>query len=64
MYGATKIYHEVGFDGFFIDDHVPDTYQNTAWGHRGRPFADGYIQARIEAVTKQAARSNLMEALP
>ena len=41
------------FDSFFIDDHVPQTYQDTPWGHRGRAFANGYIQALIEAVTKQ-----------
>jgi mannonate dehydratase len=54
MYRAMKIYHEVGFDSFFIDDHVPQTFQDTHWGHRGRAFANGYIQAMIEAVTKQA----------
>ena len=54
MYRAMKIYHEVGFDSFFIDDHVPHTHQDTEWGHRGRAFANGYIQAMIEAVTKQA----------
>ena len=54
MYKAMKIYHEVGFDGFFIDDHVPQTFQDTPWGHRGRAFANGYIQAMIEAVTKDA----------
>jgi mannonate dehydratase len=52
MYKAMKIYHEVEFDGFFIDDHVPQTFQDTPWGHRGRAFANGYIQAMIEAVTK------------
>lgn len=55
MYKAMKIYHEVGFDGFFIDDHVPHTHGDTPWGHRGRAFANGYIQALIESVTKQAA---------
>ena len=55
MYRAMEIYRDVGFDGFFIDDHVPHTFQDTAWGHRGRAFANGYIQAMIEAVTKQAA---------
>lgn len=54
MYRAMQVYHEVGFDGFFIDDHVPQTFQDTPWGHRGRAFANGYIQAMIEAVTKQA----------
>ena len=55
MYRAMKIYHEVGYDSFFIDDHVPQTFEDTQWGHRGRAFANGYIQAMIEAVTKQGA---------
>ena len=55
MYKAMKIYQEVGFDSFFIDDHVPQTYQDTQWGHRGRAFANGYIQALIEAVTKDGS---------
>ena len=52
MFKAMKIYSEVGFDGFFIDDHVPATFQDTGWGHRGRAFANGYIQGLIEAVKK------------
>ena len=55
MYRAMKTYHEAGYQGFFIDDHVPDTHGDTPWGHRGRAFAHGYIQAMIEAVTKPAA---------
>ena len=55
MYRAMRTYHEVGFHGFFIDDHVPQTFQDTGWGHRGRAFANGYIQAMIEAVTKQSS---------
>ena len=54
MFKAMKIYQEVGYDSFFIDDHVPQTFQDTPWGHRGRAFANGYIQAMIEAVTKQS----------
>lgn len=53
MFKAMEIYYSVGFDSFFIDDHVPHTHQDTAWGHRGRAFANGYIQAMIEAVKKQ-----------
>jgi mannonate dehydratase len=56
MWKAMAIYQEVGFDGFFIDDHVPHTHGDTDWGHRGRAFANGYIQALIEAVQKQAVR--------
>jgi mannonate dehydratase len=52
MFKAMQIYHEVGFDSFFIDDHVPQTFQDTPWGHRGRAFANGYIQGLIEAVKK------------
>jgi mannonate dehydratase len=55
MYRAMKTYHDAGYQGFFIDDHVPATHQDSDWGHRGRAFANGYIQAMIEAVTKQAA---------
>ena len=32
MCKAMKIYHKVGFDRFFIDDHVPNTYQDTEGG--------------------------------
>ena len=51
MARAMRIYHEVGFDGFFIDDHVPQTIHDTAWGHRGRAFANGYIQGLIDSLT-------------
>ena len=53
MHKTMQIYHEVGFDGFFIDDHVPQTDGDSAWGHRGRAFANGYIQALIDVVTKE-----------
>ena len=53
MYRAMKAYYDNGYDSFFIDDHVPHTHLDTEWGHRGRAFANGYIQAMIEAVTKQ-----------
>ena len=52
MYRAMKTYHDNGYDSFFIDDHVPHTHEDTPWGHRGRAFANGYIQAMIEAVQK------------
>ncbi len=52
MYRAMKTYNDNGYDSFFIDDHVPHTHEDTPWGHRGRAFANGYIQAMIEAVQK------------
>jgi mannonate dehydratase len=59
MFKAMEIYYDVGFDSFFIDDHVPQTFQDTTWGHRGRAFANGYIQALIESVTKQRAGAGI-----
>jgi len=41
---------EVGFDGFIIDDHVPKMVNDTAWGHRGRAFATGYITGVLKAI--------------
>ena len=54
MHKAMEIYHEVGFDGVFVDDHVPVGVNDTTWGHRGRAFANGYIQATIESVKRNA----------
>ena len=53
MYRAMKTYHDGGYKSFFIDDHVPHTHGDTPWGHRGRAFAMGYMQALIEAISKQ-----------
>ena len=49
MHKAMNIYLKNGFDSFFIDDHVPQTNHDTEWGHAGRAFANGYIQALIES---------------
>jgi mannonate dehydratase len=48
---AMRALHDVGFTGFIIDDHVPLMVDDTAWGHRGRAHATGYIQALVAAVT-------------
>lgn len=53
MVKAMSIYDEVGFDGFFIDDHVPRTYNDTNYGHRARSFAQGYIEALLDAHLEQ-----------
>jgi mannonate dehydratase len=37
-----------GFDGFILDDHTPALVGDSAYGHRGRAFALGYIQGLIE----------------
>jgi mannonate dehydratase len=59
MYKAMEIYYDVGFDGFFLDDHASRTSQNTPSGQGGRAFAIGYIQAMIDAVTRQRAAAGL-----
>ena len=50
MYKAMKIYKEVGFDGVFIDDHVPEMTGDTSFAHRGRAYAAGYIKALLDVV--------------
>ena len=46
---------EVGFTGFMITDHVPKMADDTAWGHRGRAYAIGYMTAMLEMVDRLAA---------
>jgi len=58
MYRAMKTYAEAGFDGVFMDDHCPYITNDVEFpgnigGYRSRIFAQGYLQAMIEAVTKQ-----------
>lgn len=36
-----------GFDGFFLDDHVPRVAGDSSWGHRSHAYALGYIQALL-----------------
>jgi len=51
---AMRALREVGFGGFIIDDHVPHIVDDTAWGHRGRAHATGYISGLMRAVTAGA----------
>ena len=53
MHRAMRTYKEVGFDGVFVDDHVPVVEGDSDWGHRGRSFANGYIQALIDVVNAE-----------
>jgi len=48
MIRALKTYKEVGFEGVLVNDHVPVTTGDTRWGHQGRAYANGYIQALID----------------
>lgn len=44
---ALGILQDSGFDGFVIDDHVPQIVGDTSWGHRARAHAMGYLQGLI-----------------
>lgn len=39
-----------GFDGFIMDDHVPQLVGDTPWAHRGRAHAVGYMQGLLAAI--------------
>jgi mannonate dehydratase len=61
MYRAMKAHRDAGFKGVFIDDHCPIVHGDAPFpgnlgGYRSRLFALGYIQALIEAVTKELGR--------
>ena len=53
-FGVVQKLHQVGFNGFIIDDHVPHMVNDSPWGHRGRAFATGYITALVDMVSRQA----------
>ncbi len=52
MVRAIRLYKEIGFDGVLVNDHVPHTIGDTTWGHRGRAYANGYIQALMDVVDR------------
>lgn len=51
---VVRLLHSVGFDGFFLDDHVPHISGDSDFGHIAHAHATGYIQALIHAVTSQS----------
>ena len=61
MKRAMEIYYAAGYSGVFMDDHCPlvnhDAEFPGNWGgYRSRVFAQGYIQAMIEAVTGERVK--------
>ncbi len=44
-----------GFDGFILDDHVPQMDGDTPWNHRGRAHAVGYLQGLLNMVNLTTA---------
>ena len=45
-----KVLDELKFEGFIIDDHVPQFIDDSHWNHRGHAHTTGYILGAIEAV--------------
>lgn len=45
---------EEGFDGFILDDHVPQMVGDQGWRHRGRAFCTGYIRGMLEVLARRA----------
>jgi mannonate dehydratase len=44
---AMLVLHKNGFDGFLLDDHVPQMEGDSDWNHRGRAHAIGYMQGLL-----------------
>jgi len=44
MWKAMRIYNDVGYNGVFIEDHVPAMTGDSPHGHRSRAFAMGYAK--------------------
>jgi mannonate dehydratase len=45
---------DLGFDGFLLDDHVPHMTGDTAYGHRARAHAIGYMQGLLAAIEAES----------
>lgn len=45
-----KILVDGGFDGFILDDHVPQMTGDQGWRHRGRAFCTGYIRGMLSVL--------------
>ncbi|MBI3910891.1 MAG: mannonate dehydratase [Armatimonadetes bacterium] len=43
---------QVGFNGFIIDDHVPQMVNDSPWGHRARAWTTGYLMGLLDAVNQ------------
>jgi mannonate dehydratase len=53
MVKAMRIYKEVGYDGVFVPDHVPQSEIDPPPHNKARAFCLGYIRALIQAVESE-----------
>lgn len=54
---AVRLLHQVGFDGFIIDDHAPAMTGDTPYHHRARAYQTGYIKGLVQAIAGRGSRS-------
>ncbi|HVB96220.1 MAG TPA: mannonate dehydratase [Chloroflexota bacterium] len=60
MFQAMRLYHNLGYNGMFLPDHVPQSSADSD-NERQHSFCLGYIRALIQAVTTEAAESGTNE---
>lgn len=53
-----------GFNGFLLDDHVPQMVNDSAWGHRARAHAIGYMQGLLNMVDLMEEKPYLKKTPP
>ena len=49
MVKVIEVLKEIGYDGPVVVDHTPHGVGDTAYGHRGRAFAFGYLRGILQA---------------
>lgn len=52
MLDAMKAYKDAGYAGLMVSDHTPRVESDTRWGHVGRAYSIGYLQALAHAAAK------------
>lgn len=57
MFQAMRLYHELGYQGMFLPDHVPQSSVDPD-NERQHSFCLGYIRALIQAVKTEAAEQD------
>jgi len=55
FYASMKLYRELGYEGMFLPDHVPQSEVDPD-GERQHSFALGYIRALIQVVNAESAQ--------
>jgi mannonate dehydratase len=51
---ALLVLKNAGFNGFVMDDHVPQMVGDSGWNFRGRAYSTGYIMGLLKAIERLA----------